>query len=988
LIFLLNLLHGYAALPFIYICSFLYSDPASAYSTLVILLFLITSAGCLGSVFMEHYVEDVSGASLVTAIEVALNLLRLLPSFSYSRGMMKIIQLARENDICQNGGLQLEGRCQTKEVKGRLSLMQCCMHKDSPDPSEYMIRPLDVNTYSAFYEFVTLSVEGLAAFVLLLCLESWIRKQDRALSALDSSAYEEGAVSLQRPSGAVAKNLVVDGKKDEDTDVALENKLVKALVNSQAPVSTSRPFVIVNRLFKAYGYIECNPVLQGLTFTVRIGECFGLLGVNGAGKTTTFRVLTGEILPNYGDAIIANFSIVHDRKNCWHYMGYCPQRDGLLDMLTGMETVLLFGRLRGIPITNDYLSALLNIFRLQEIADYLVGTYSAGNRRKLSMCISMIGLPRIVLLDEPYAAISTTARRQIVNYVSALQKVSKMSILLSSHSLSDIEFLCNRIAIMDAGKLQCLGSLGKLKEKFGKGYTLTIKTYPDKRLDYSYQQDVTHDVCKAFQEAEVVYCYEGVLEFRMLRVHMLLSDMFLRMARIKHRHKLQDFYISDTSLEQIFKSVTRKEESLRTLQNILKELGLSWPQKTPASRRELLGTLVKSSLHFGIHVFWAFFVGRHPSRPNENIIYTTLDERAIDWIRTFQRLIHLGKHRAYLRRCAEIVGGTGQSYSMMIHSVTTAHSLMAQQVHLLWNPVGLPAYMDLHDPELRRALNGHLADDSQLWPENVIVSLQPDLFYELNATHFTISNLTENFKLFLGAYVVWLFSPYASSYLITRMLEDMGLESSAKQYQHRRCTQALENILPLVMWEVEHGDHNYRLYTWKMLRFIALSVNRLEEVYGDAFREYFTSVVSRVGVNAWNMTLRWEVLDSVYSYVPFDSAAVFLDMYIRISVKSIGILKKSLHRTTLTVLQSPGFATFRLYRMLVAREVIVPNYLRTPPLFDVRHPLPVLVALVANVVCRELTILGRFILYYDRNFTVSVPVMMPSSFDISVSPLL
>ncbi|KAH8032391.1 hypothetical protein HPB51_024520 [Rhipicephalus microplus] len=129
LIFLLNLLHGYAALPFIYICSFLYSDPASAYSTLVILLFLITSAGCLGSVFMEHYVEDVSGASLVTAIEVALNLLRLLPSFSYSRGMMKIIQLARENDICQNGGLQLEGRCQTKEVKGRLSLMQCCMRE-------------------------------------------------------------------------------------------------------------------------------------------------------------------------------------------------------------------------------------------------------------------------------------------------------------------------------------------------------------------------------------------------------------------------------------------------------------------------------------------------------------------------------------------------------------------------------------------------------------------------------------------------------------------------------------------------------------------------------------------------------------------------------------------------------------------------------------------------------------------------------------------
>ncbi|XP_037529093.2 phospholipid-transporting ATPase ABCA3-like [Rhipicephalus sanguineus] len=559
LIFVLNLLHGYAALPFIYICSFVYTDPASGYSTLVIVMFLITSAGCLGSVFMEHYFEDVSGAGLATVIEVALNLLRLLPSFSYSRGMMKIIQLARENAICRHGGLQFESRCQTKEIKGRLSLMQCCMHKDSPDPSEYMIHPLDVNTYSAFYEFVTLSVEGLALFVLLLCLESCMRKQDRALSALDSSAYKEGAVPSQRPAGAVAKNLAVEGKKDEDTDVALENQLVKNLMNSQAPVTASRPFMIVNRLFKAYGYVECNPVLQGLTFTVRSGECFGLLGVNGAGKTTTFRLLTGEILPNYGDAIIANFSIVRDRRSCWRYMGYCPQRDGLLDMLTGVETVLLYGRLRGIPITKDYLTVLLNIFRLQEIADYLVGTYSAGNRRKLSMCISMMGLPRIVLLDEPYAEISTSARRRIVNYVTALQKVSKMAILLSSHSLADVEFLCNRIAIMDAGKLQCLGSLGQLKEKFGKGYTITIKTYPDKKLDFSYQQAVTSDVCKAFREAEVVYCYEGLLEFRMVRVNMLWSDMFMRMSRIKHRHKLENFYISDTSLEQIFKSVTRKE---------------------------------------------------------------------------------------------------------------------------------------------------------------------------------------------------------------------------------------------------------------------------------------------------------------------------------------------------------------------------------------------------------------------------------------------
>ncbi|XP_054925117.1 phospholipid-transporting ATPase ABCA3-like isoform X2 [Dermacentor andersoni] len=561
LIFVLNLLHGYAALPVVYISSFLYGDPGSAYSTLVIVKFIMSSAGCLGSVFLEHhFVDDASSSALATILHGALQILRLLPTYSYSRGMTKIMQLARENGLCRAGGMLLESRCQTKENHARLSLMRCCMHMDSPDPSEYMIHPLDVHPYSAFYEFLTLSVEGLALFVLLLCLESWLRRLDRSFSSPDPSAYHEGAMLRKRSTGGIAQGLALE-KKEGDMDVVLENQLVAVLAKSDLLATSSRPFMIVNRLYKAYGYIESVPVLQGLTFTVRAGECFGLLGVNGAGKTTTFRLLTGEILPHHGDAVISNFSIVRERQKCWRYIGYCPQRDGLLDMLTGVETLRLFGRLRGVPMTREYLRVLLYVFRLQEIADYLVGTYSAGNRRKLSICISMIGLPRILLLDEPYATISTTARKRIVNYISALQRVSKMSILLSSHCLSDVEFLCNRIAIMDSGKLQCLGTLGQLKEKFGKGYTITVKTYPDKKQDFSYQQDVVSEVCKVFPEAEMAYSYEGLLEFRMSRVDMLWSEMFMRMARIKRRHKLQDFFIADASLEQIFLSVTRKEAS-------------------------------------------------------------------------------------------------------------------------------------------------------------------------------------------------------------------------------------------------------------------------------------------------------------------------------------------------------------------------------------------------------------------------------------------
>ncbi|KAL3212530.1 hypothetical protein MRX96_007946 [Rhipicephalus microplus] len=201
--------------------------------------------------------------------------------------------------------------------------------------------------------------------------------------------------------------------------------------------------MIIRSLHRSYGVFESNVVLRGLSFTVRRGECFGLLGANGAGKTTTFRILTGEILPHSGNAFIGAASIVEDTmevktalyflENSSRHLGYCPQRDGLLDMLTGVETLTLFTRLKGITLTPKYLDTLLEVYRLGDIADQLVGTYSAGSRRKLSLCISMLGTPRVLLLDEPYAGVAPMARRRVVNYISALQHVANMSVVLTSH---------------------------------------------------------------------------------------------------------------------------------------------------------------------------------------------------------------------------------------------------------------------------------------------------------------------------------------------------------------------------------------------------------------------------------------------------------------------------------------------------------------------------------------------------------------------------
>ncbi|XP_072143753.1 uncharacterized protein [Dermacentor andersoni] len=248
---------------------------------------------------------------------------------------------------------------------------------------EYVIYPFDVHPYSAFYEVVTLSVEGAALLALLILLEYYIAKIDQAFSALEPEVYAEDLVPFSlKPATLphIAPPKSAKSFKDADQDVVEEERLVAALVkerarggdtklaaaglpDKQAPVADERPvpsdgpaplirtrsptaslantqvpvadkraaaaaglakaqapvadtkrMLIVQRLHKTYGYLEPNPVLQGLSFTVAPGECFGLLGVNGVGKTTTFRILTGDILPHYGDAYIGPLSLVHNMR--------------------------------------------------------------------------------------------------------------------------------------------------------------------------------------------------------------------------------------------------------------------------------------------------------------------------------------------------------------------------------------------------------------------------------------------------------------------------------------------------------------------------------------------------------------------------------------------------------------------------------------------------------------------------------------------------
>ena len=175
--------------------------------------------------------------------------------------------------------------------------------------------------------------------------------------------------------------------------------------------------VIVKQIRKQFRGGCCNKkpftAVRSLSFHVAKSSCFGLLGVNGAGKTTTFSMLTGDILPTRGTAVVGGYNVVTQLNDSRKHLGYCPQFDAIDMLLTVRENLFLYARLRGIPksVRERVITELIMKMELSIYAESVVGTLSGGNKRKLSTAIALLGDPMIIFLDEPTAGMDPKARR-------------------------------------------------------------------------------------------------------------------------------------------------------------------------------------------------------------------------------------------------------------------------------------------------------------------------------------------------------------------------------------------------------------------------------------------------------------------------------------------------------------------------------------------------------------------------------------------------
>nr|XP_044605364.1 retinal-specific phospholipid-transporting ATPase ABCA4 isoform X1 [Equus asinus] len=364
---------------------------------------------------------------------------------------------------------------------------------------------------------------------------------------------------------------------DEDDDVAEERQRIISGGNKT-------DILRLNELTKIYSGTSI-PAVDRLCVGVRPGECFGLLGVNGAGKTTTFKMLTGDTTVTSGDATVAGKSILTSISDVHQSMGYCPQFDAIDDLLTGREHLYLYARLRGVPAEKIEKVAkwCIQSLGLSLYADRLVGTYSGGNKRKLSTAIALIGCPPLVLLDEPTTGMDPQARRMLWNTIVSIIREGRAVVLTShrqeiprdwggaggrqesstaltlclAHSMEECEALCTRLAIMVKGSFQCLGTIQHLKYKFGDGYIVTMKIKSPK-------DDLLPDLnpVEQFFQGNFPGSVQRERHYNMLQFQVSSSSL-ARIFRLLLSHKesllIEEYSVTQTTLDQVFVNFAKQQ---------------------------------------------------------------------------------------------------------------------------------------------------------------------------------------------------------------------------------------------------------------------------------------------------------------------------------------------------------------------------------------------------------------------------------------------
>src|SRR5216110_2429995 len=287
------------------------------------------------------------------------------------------------------------------------------------------------------------------------------------------------------------------------------------------PLSNGVPAVQTFALTRLYGSMIA---LNALNLTVNRGDLFGFIGSNGAGKTTTLRILATFLAPSSGTAQVLGHDVVRDADAVRHVIGYMPDFFGVYKDMEVTEYLDFFGACYKIPTAQreKTVSDVLELVGLSEKKGALIGALSRGMQQRLGLARVLIHDPQVLLLDEPASGLDPRARIEMMAILQELQRLGK-TIIISSHILSELQSLCNRVAIIEKGKLIYSGAVQGVRDQLSTGRVVWVKVSSD--------QARAVEVLKSRSEIAEVTATDGEIKITLASHdidHSIVADILVR----------------------------------------------------------------------------------------------------------------------------------------------------------------------------------------------------------------------------------------------------------------------------------------------------------------------------------------------------------------------------------------------------------------------------------------------------------------------------
>jgi ABC-2 type transport system ATP-binding protein len=301
--------------------------------------------------------------------------------------------------------------------------------------------------------------------------------------------------------------------------------------------------IVTHNLTRRFGD---NAAVDGLSIRIEQGEVFGFLGHNGAGKTTTIRLLNGVLTPSDGYAWVLGFDPVADGPSLRRRTGVLTENPSLDERLTARENLHIYADLYGVPVAavDERVDHLLEMFEIADRADDKTGGYSKGMKQRLALARALIHEPQLIYLDEPTSGLDPLAARQVRELITHLSRQEGRTVFLCTHNLVEAQRLCDRVAVLEHGRLLALGTPVELGQRLVHHQRVEIEVGPADRSRAAEVLNAFPNLAEMALEGDVV-SVSGISRERIPDLIAALVGAGVRMYRVTAQEPtLEDVYFA------------------------------------------------------------------------------------------------------------------------------------------------------------------------------------------------------------------------------------------------------------------------------------------------------------------------------------------------------------------------------------------------------------------------------------------------------------